>query len=75
MFRDEACLPPIVAHPAEANRAKTLRIHQMWNFPYAASVEQPTQLGPHETMRSYIIITGIALGLLAVWAAIVPFVA
>jgi hypothetical protein len=50
-------------------RPKTLRAHQMWNYLYAAPVEQRPLLARHETMRSYIVITAIALGLLAVWAA------
>jgi hypothetical protein len=29
----------------------------------------------HDTMRPYITATGMALGLVAVWAALVPFVA
>ena len=75
MPRDEASLPAIAANSAEAPRAKTLRVHQMWNFPYAAPVEQRPLLARPETMRSYIVMTSIAFGLLAVWAALVPFVA
>jgi hypothetical protein len=75
MPRNEARLSANNANSAEVLGARTLRVHQMWNFPYAAPVEQPTQLAQHETMLAYVVITGIALGLLAVWAALVPFVA
>ena len=72
---DEACLPATDANSAEALGTRTLRVRRSWNFPKGAPMEQRTLLTPHETMRTYIVVTGIALGLLVVWAALVPFVA
>jgi len=57
--------------PAEVLGARTLRGHQSWNFPYAAPMEERPMLARHETMLAYIVITGIAFSLLAVWAALV----
>jgi hypothetical protein len=73
MPRHEAPLPN--TGPADAPRTKTLRVHQSWNFPHTAPAEQRPKLARHETMRAYIVVTGMALGLLAVWAALAPFVA
>ena len=82
MSRDEAGLP---ANNASL-WAKTSRVYQIArNFPNkaanfhdldadAAPLEQRPLLTRHETMRAYIVVTGMALGLLAVWAALVPFV-
>ena len=85
MPRFEASVPAINANSAEALRAKTMRVRQSWNSTMAANFQDPDAdaapleqrplLTRHETMRAYIVATGMALGLLAVWAALVPFVA
>jgi hypothetical protein len=71
MFRDEACLPAIATNSAEAPRA----FIKCGTSPMRLRQKQSPLLARHETMRSYIVTTAIAIGLLAVWAAIVPFVA
>jgi hypothetical protein len=73
MPRDE--VPANNANPAETLRARALRVHRSGKFPNAASVGHRSLLARPETMRAYVVATGIALGLLAVWAALVPFVA
>jgi hypothetical protein len=71
MARDEAYLSVNDVSPTEAVRERPSRVDQSWNFLDAAPLEQRPLLRRHETTRAYVVIIGIALDLLAVWAALV----